>query len=439
MKTKYSYINIFIIALPVFISLLAELGFASTSNLFLGFMGEIALGASAVIGMYYMAFLMIAFGFSIGVQILIARRNGEKRYEEIGPVFYHGVYFLLALAAVIILLSMCFSSHLLNIILPSPQFYDAASSYLNWRLFGFFFSSIGMMYRAFFMGTTKTLILILSSIVMLIANALFCYALIFGKLGFPELGIAGAAIGSSLAELLSVLVLIIYTHWGVKYQKYGLNRLPRFQPKILKSILHVSVWTILQSLVTFSLPIIFFLFMEQIDKNPLVMSNVVRNLLSIPLIIISTLALTCGALVSNLIGAGDKEYVPGTIRQHIYIGFVCLIVALPFLDLTLQDYVSIPELRAPSLPALWVFVSSCLLLLPAYIYFQAVSGTGNTRTALLLQLGASAAYVGCIAFVALYLQAHIAVCFAMEYVYVIPILVLSYLYIKKGNCPYKQI
>ena len=43
---------------------------------------------------------MMAFGFSIGAQILIARRNGEQQYQAIGPIFYQGVYFLLSLAVV---------------------------------------------------------------------------------------------------------------------------------------------------------------------------------------------------------------------------------------------------------------------------------------------------------------------------------------------------
>ena len=58
-------------------------------------MGEVELGASAIAGVYYLAIFMMAFGFSIGAQILIARRNGEQQYQAIGPIFYQGVYFLL--------------------------------------------------------------------------------------------------------------------------------------------------------------------------------------------------------------------------------------------------------------------------------------------------------------------------------------------------------
>ena len=85
-----------------------------TDTAFLGRVGEVELGASAIAGVYYLAIFMMAFGFSIGAQILIARRNGEQQYQAIGPIFYQGVYFLLSLAVVAFTLSLCFSPHILK-------------------------------------------------------------------------------------------------------------------------------------------------------------------------------------------------------------------------------------------------------------------------------------------------------------------------------------
>lgn len=59
-----------------------------TDTAFLGRVGEIELGASAIAGIFYIVMFMVAFGFSIGAQILMARRNGEQQYREIGNLFY---------------------------------------------------------------------------------------------------------------------------------------------------------------------------------------------------------------------------------------------------------------------------------------------------------------------------------------------------------------
>lgn len=443
MKTKYSYKEIWIICYPILISLLMEQLIGMTDTAFLGRVGEIELGASAIAGVYYMAIFMMAFGFSIGAQILIARRNGEQQYRQIGSIFYQGIYFLLALAALLVSLSLYFSPQILSSILSSPRINAAAESYIQWRVLGFFFSFVMVMFRAFFVGTTQTKTLTLNSIVMVVANIAFNYVLIFGKLGFPALGIAGAAIGSSLAEMVSVLFFILYTWRKVDCAKYGLNQLPRFQPTILKRILNTSVWTMIQNVVSLSTWFMFFLFVEHLGERALAISNIIRNVSGIPFMITIAFAATCGSLVSNLIGQGDKAYVAATIRQHVRIAYLCIVPLLVFFalfpNLILGIYTDMPDLRMASIPTLWVLCTSYLFMIPSNIYFQAVSGTGNTRTALLLELGVLAIYIAYTTYLILYLKVDVAWCWTTEHIYSIFILLFSYLYIKRGNWQKKQI
>ena len=319
MKTKYTYKQIWTIAYPILISLIMEQMIGMTDTAFLGRVGEIELGASAIAGVYYLAIFMMAFGFSIGAQILIARRNGEGNYKEIGPIFYQGIYFLLAVAIILFTLSIVFSPHILRNIISSPHIYDAAESYIHWRVYGFFFSFVMVMFRAFFVGTTQTKTLTLNSIVMVLSNVVFNYILIFGKFGFPQLGIAGAAIGSSLAEMVSVIFFIIYTWKRIDCKKYALNILPKFQRKTLKRILNVSVWTMIQNFVSLSTWFMFFLFVEHLGERSLAIANIIRNVSGIPFMIAMAFAATCGRIrirIANIdfllsVSRPDSEYLHG--------------------------------------------------------------------------------------------------------------------------------
>ena len=149
--------------------------------------GEVELAASALAGVLYMAIYMLGFGFSIGVQILIARKNGERKYGEIGGIFMQGAFFLLALAAFMFFLCDSITTHILSRLISSDQVYAAASSYLEWRRYGLFFSFIAILFRALYIGITETRTLTLNSIVMVLSNIVFNYILIFGKFGFPAL------------------------------------------------------------------------------------------------------------------------------------------------------------------------------------------------------------------------------------------------------------
>lgn len=76
---------------------------------------------------------------------------------------------------------------------------------------------------------------------MVLTNVVLNYILIFGKFGFPALGIAGAAIASSISEAVSVLFFVIYTWKKIDYKKYGLFRFTRVDFRMLGQILSVSI------------------------------------------------------------------------------------------------------------------------------------------------------------------------------------------------------
>lgn len=442
-RTHYTYKQIWTIAYPILISLVMEQLIGMTDTAFLGRVGEIELGASAIAGVYYIAIFMIAFGFSVGAQILIARRNGEGNYQEIGPIFYQGTYFLIGMAFVIFTLSQIFSPLVLKKLVSSPNICEAASSYIHWRVYGFFFSFIMVMFRAFFVGSTLTKTLTLNSIIMVVSNIFFNYILIFGKFGMPKMGIAGAAIGSSLAEMISVIFFIIYTWRKIDCRKYALNVLPRFSWTPLKKILNISVWTMMQNFLSLSTWFLFFLFVEHLGERSLAIANIIRNVSGIPFMITMAFAATCGSLVSNMIGAGHKEQVPHLIGKHVRISYLFVVPLLLFFvcfpQLVLSIYTDMPELKAASIPSLWVLCSAYLFLIPGNVYFQSVSGTGNTRSALALEIAVLMIYVGYCVYFIHYLRMDVSFAWSSEIVYGFFIGLFSYLYIKKGSWEKKKI
>ena len=233
---------------------------------------------------------------------------------------------------------------------------------------------------------TKTLTL--NSIVMVLSNVVFNYILIFGNLGFPALGIAGAAIGSSLAEGVSLLFFILYTRRRVDIRKYGLDRMPRFRTDVLRRMLDVSFWTMIQNFFSLATWFLFFLYIEHLGERALAVTNIVRSASGILFMVMMAFASTCGSLTSNLIGRGHADKVPGLIRQHTRLAYLFVlplaVLFAVFPHVILGIYTDMPDLREAAVPSLWVMCATYLALVPGNVYFQSVSGTGNTRTALVL-------------------------------------------------------
>ena len=433
----YSYRNIWKVAYPILISLVMEQMIGLTDTAFLGRVGEVELGASAIAIVYYMVLFMIGFGFSIGAQIIIGRRNGEGRFKDTGKVFWNGLYFVLGLSGIIILLSELFTPWMMKFMVSSTAIYDAALSYVSWRLPGMVFAFCTAMFRAFYVGTTQTKTLTLNSIVMVLSNVVFNYILIFGKFGIPALGITGAAIGSSLAELVSLIFFIIYTRVGCDRRKYGLDKAARFEKDELKSMMPVCTWTMIQHTISISTWLIFFLYIEHLGERALAISNITRSVSGLIWVVLQAFSSTCSTLVSNIIGEGHQDKVPSLIKRILKLSYgivsVMIILFCLFPEAIARIYTDIPDLITASVPAMVVMCSSYFLAVGGQVFFLAVSGTGSTKTAFRLELIALAIYmIYCTVIIGI-MKLDVAICWTAEHVYSGALLICSWWYIRSGR------
>lgn len=433
----YSYRYIWKVAFPILVSLIMEQLLGMTDTAFLGRVGEVELAASAIAGVYCLAIFVSGLGFGIGAQIIIARRNGEGNYAETGNIFWHGVYFLSGLAIAVIILSELFSPWILGKLINSDAIVHAAMEYVRWRLVGFIFAFITVMFRSFYIGTTQTRTLTLNSIVMVLSNVFFNWVLVFGKFGLPPLGIAGTAIGTALAELVSLVFFIVYTMTKTDCRKYGLDQKIDFRWKKLRDILSISVWTMVQNFFSVSTWFIFFLFIEHLGERSLAVSNLIRSISGILWVFVAAFGSTCSSLVSNLIGEGHQDSVPGLIGKIIRTAYVpvillAVIIAI-FPKVTIGIYTDMPDLASASVPSLYVLCFSYLFTCPALICFNAISGTGNTRTAFGLEMTVLLIYIMFCLAVIMYMKADVAVCWLSEVVYGFSMLLISGYYLRSGK------
>ena len=439
----YSYRNIWRVAYPILISLVMEQMIGLTDTAFLGRVGEVELGASAIAIVYYMVLFMIGFGFSLGAQIIIGRRNGEGNFRDTGKIFWNGLYFLLGLSAIIIILSEIFSPWLMGMMVSSKAIFGAALSYVRWRLPGMVFAFVTTIFRAFYVGTTQTKTLTLNSIVMVLSNVVFNYILIFGKCGLPALGITGAAIGSSLAELVSLLFFIVYTRGWCDLKKYGLDKPSRPDTGAIRSMMPVCSWTMIQHTISISTWFIFFLYIEHLGERALAISNITRSISGLMWVVLSAFAATCSTLVSNMIGEGHTEKVMSLVKRILKLsyGILCIMITLVciFPEVIARIYTDIPDLIQASAPAIIVKTSSYLLNVGGQVFFQAVSGTGSTKTAFKLEMVALVVYmIYCTVIIGI-LKLDVAICWTAEHVYAVVLLLCSWIYMRSGRWKNRKI
>lgn len=374
---------------------------------------------------------------------MIARRNGEGRYKDVGPVMIQGGTFLLGLAVLMFGLTHLLAPSIVRLLISSDSIFDATMEFLNWRIWGFFFAFVNVMFRALYIGITRTKVLTMNAVVMALVNVLLDYILIFGKFGMPEMGIKGAAVASVMAEAASLAFFLIYTYAKVDFKKFGLNHWQKIDFSLLGKILSISCFTMIQYFLAMATWFVFFIAIERLGQRELAIANIVRSIYIVMLIPVQALSTTTNSLVSNLIGAGGITHVMRLIwriaRMSFLIMVVCVAVVVLFPHAMLSVYTNEPALLVESVPSLYVIAGAMIIASVANIYFNAISGTGNTQAALILEMGTLVFYALYILWIGMVVKAPVSVCFSIEVVYYSLLLLSSIIYLKKAKWQNKKI
>ncbi|MEE4196736.1 MAG: MATE family efflux transporter [Bacteroidales bacterium] len=443
MKTSVKYKEIWKIAYPIILGSIVQNIISVTDTAFLGRVGEVELGAAAIGGVFYLTLIMLGFGFSIGSQIIVARRFGENNNKQIGLIIEHSHYFLIVLAILIISVMQWAMHPVFEGVLESNDIKLASVNYFEYRIYGLFFAYINYGFRAFYIGIARTRIITWTTVFMAISNLFFDYVLIFGNWGFPELGIAGAAIASVISEISAMVFFIFYTIKFVDLKFFNLFRFKKFDFAILKRIFKVAFPMMMQNFISFTGWFFFFLLVEKMGERPLAISNVIRSIYVVMLIPIWGFTSAANTLVSFLIGRGRTEEVLSLIFKILKVcllavtGLVLLNMLFP--EFVLSIYTNNHILIREALPTLYVVSIAALFLTIGFVFFSGVSGAGMTRISFLIETSVIIIYVLYTYLMVNLKLPRIEFVWTVEIFYGTIIAIISFLYLKFGNWQNKQI
>lgn len=442
MKTQISNKEIWSIALPIMLGNMAQTVINFTDTAFLGHLGVIALGASMLAGLFYFVFTTIATGFAIGIQIIIARRFGEGNYGRIGIIFEHGSLFVLILGSILFSILYFFSDQLLYLLIDSQNIYDASIEYIKYRRYGIIFVCFNFLYRALYIGISNTKVITYSTIIMAVVNILLDYCLIFGNLGFPEMGIGGAALASFCAEVSAFIFFTVYSYITLTNKDYGMFKIHKLESELMGRILRIATPTMIQKLFSFSVWFIFFILIEKMGETATGISSIVRSVYMILITPCFAFATTTNTVVSRIIGEGHSDQVFNTILKILK---NCLLCTIPIMVLVaifpmqiVRIYTDDINLAQLVIPSIYVICAGTIFQGIGNAYFEAVSGTGNTTAALYLEAVILVIYIAFI-WAMTHLTTHVHWVWTAEILYGALLGIFCYIYMKFAKWDKKHI
>jgi len=196
------------LAAPVMLGMLGHTFVSFIDNIMVGQLGTAELAAVSLGNSFMFIAMSLGIGFSTAITPLIASADSSNNFKEAKSTFKHGL-FLCTVIGLLMFLLVFFSKPLMYLMKQPVEVVKLAIPYLDLVAFSLIPMIVFQAFKQFSDGLSMTRYPMYATILGNILNVILNYLLIFGKFGFPEMGIVGAAYGT----LLSRFVMVFHLWW----------------------------------------------------------------------------------------------------------------------------------------------------------------------------------------------------------------------------------
>lgn len=227
------------LAIPLILTSLIQSSLYFVETVFLSRLGEAVMAAGALVGWLFATLIVILFGTFSAVNILIAHKHGANNQSGIVLVLRDGLLLALFLTIPTFLLFWNISP-ILSLLGQSSELVELAKVYLHALSWGLLPKFILIVLFELMVGLGHSRTIMIINIFTIPVYICLSYVLIFGKLGFPALGIAGAGWGMTCGDWLIAISLLVFLVCNAQYQFYIRSIFTRNKPSYLLEILQLG-------------------------------------------------------------------------------------------------------------------------------------------------------------------------------------------------------
>ncbi len=438
-----SYRSILGVALPMMVSGFIQSIVLITDSAFISRYSIAGFDAVGNAGLAYITFFMMLLGMSDGAQILMARRIGESRSDQLGRILNAtwltlGVLALLFFAILTLYIPSWISAYSRNHEVASLQ-----GEYIQHRSFALFFSMITLGFQAFYLARGKSWVVLIAAVLTACTNIIFDYLLIFGVGVFPEMGVAGAATASSIADGVGMVFLLCFTLLSIENKAYHLFSSIKGIWIELKELISLGTPLLVQGFSSLFTWTLFFTWIEQMGKYELTVSQNIRSIYFLAFVPIWGFAGTTKTYISQYIGAAKQEELPRIQRRIQWLTLLFMMFSFHGAIFYPETMISLinphEEYLKESSSILRLVTGSILLYAMVSVYFQTIHGSGNTLASMTIEFISVGIYT-CSVYVFIKVWSFdIYHVWTVEYIYFGTMGLLSYLYLKLFSWNNKRI
>ena len=406
-----------------------------TDSILVNKLGTVDFDAANNAGLLYVCFFMIMRGMGNGTQIQIAKEYGQNKLVDIKHTLTNSFVLQIIFGIIIFSFLFFFKDTLLNLIVKSDEIRIRMNGFLEYRSFGIFFAGMQVSLISFFIGVGRTKIIVASTLILAISNIFLDLGLIFGMFGFPEMGLEGAALASTIAEALTFIFLLSQLLFNSSFKDFNFQPLKEKLVTYKTSLLlKLSSPIMLSGFIALSTWFVFFSLIEQMGEEALEASHVVRNLFFLTFIPIFGFGSSIRTYVAYYQSKNDFGSIKIAQKKLLFLAVLIYLIifhgAILYPEFMVRLITDNELIIESASQILTIVFWSMLLYSVVNIFYNTVSALGKTVLALYIEIIAVTIYLTITYLIIVVWKWDIVSIWYVEFIYfsTLGILSIAYLY-----------
>ena len=374
---------IFLLAIPMILELVMESTFAVVDIYFVGRLGASAVATVGLTETYMFLMYAIAMGLSMAVTAIVARRIGEKNYEDAGASAVQAIFLALIASAPFAIAGIIFPKELLGLMGADTWAINEGYRFTQWMMGGNAVIMLLFIINAIFRGAGDAAIAMRMLWIANIINIILDPILIFGWGPIPAMGIEGAAIATNIGRGTGVAFQLWVLFRGSKHIRAKMSQL-YWDARIMLNIFKTSLGGVGQNIVAMTSWIFLMRILADVGSEAVAGSTIAIRIMMFTMMPAWGLSNAAATLVGQNLGAGNPERAESSVWKIGFYNMIFLVTVslLYFFFNTKLMQIFTQEEQVIAVGAEW-------LRILAYSYFvygwwmvsvQAFNGAGDTHT-----------------------------------------------------------
>lgn len=314
--------RLLILSVPIIIQQFIQASLNLIDTLMIGKLGAEEIAAVGIANQVFFFAMMIIFGINSGISVFVAQFWGRKDTKNIKKTMGVSLTFGVLIGFIFTIVAYGFPRQIMMIFVDEGKVVELGVDYLKIIAWSYIFTSISLSFQIASRGIGKTLQPMMVSAFALTINAVLNYILIFGAFGMPVLGVKGAAIGTLVARIVEVIMMVGLIYGSKSILAASLKDLFGFKGKFVSQIFS-KAGPVLINEVFWSLGTIVYMWsVGNIGSDAVASYQMTTTIYRFYEVIFIGFASAAGVMIGNSIGSGDEASAVDTSKNVVRLSFV---------------------------------------------------------------------------------------------------------------------